>query len=207
MARAPEFARFPFVPRSLLILALGLCLPSSGCSWLRGDGAEPAANEEEEEPSAQEVVAPRKNARPPEEDKASDSIEKDDVAEGFKRAQKRLEEGSPADALQELDEAARAMREDDPRMISYHVRKGGISLHEGDLSAAKAAYKAAIQLAQRLKIMGGVRADAYAGMGICLMRENNHAAAKKFFERGLDSEPSANTRRIIEERLDSLGKQ
>ncbi len=196
------------MPRKLFLLTLLVPILLGGCAWLRGDGHEPLAEDEEAtEEAAEEVVSPRKGARPSDEDKASDSIEKDDVAAHFKAAQQRLEEGAPAEAMQELDDAARAMREDDPRMISYHVRKGGVSLHEKDLSAAKAAYTAGIQLARRLEIKDGMLADAYAGMGICLVREKKFAYAKKFFERGLDSNPSANTKRIIEEQLGSLSKK
>ncbi|MBI4676287.1 MAG: hypothetical protein HY748_01755 [Elusimicrobia bacterium] len=123
------------------------------------------------------------------------------IEDHFKRADKYIGEENAAEAILELQETARRLDPNDPRMVRYHERVGGVYLIENNLAAAKEAYAKAIKLSKDIQLQGETVADVYAGMGLCLVKENNRAYAVKFFRKALSLEPSEGTRKAVEGEL------
>ena len=125
----------------------------------------------------------------------------DPVQGSFDRAERLTADGRASDALLELEAAAHRLKPSDPRLIRYHERKGSILLSENDLPAAEESFNKAIALAKQLKIRHSMVADAYAGLGICQMRQSRYSYAIDNFKEGLQEGPGEETRDRIEQHL------
>lgn len=122
----------------------------------------------------------------------------------FNRADRFLDERNHAEALLELQEAARRLDPNDPRMVRFHERTGGVYLSSNDLPAAKEAYTKAIKLAKDIRLDDEIVAEVYVGMALCLAKEDNRAYAVKFLKKALDQHPSDDVRKLAEEHIRRL---
>lgn len=119
----------------------------------------------------------------------------------FAKAEEYILERSYLDAKAELHAAAKALPDDDERRILYYERLGRVSLLQGELAKAKTSFSEALRLAVRQDRSGADVANAYAGMGECLAKENNLSYAVKFFSKALEAKPSPKTRKFVQEQL------
>ena len=122
----------------------------------------------------------------------------------FEKAEEYIKESSYLDAKAELHEAAKALPDDDERRIFYYERLGRVSFLQGEISKAKSSFSEALRLAVRQDRSGSDVANAYAGMGECLAKENNVSYALKFFSKALEAKPSPKTRKFVQEQLKLL---
>lgn len=93
------------------------------------------------------------------------------------------------------------MEPDDPLRLSYLERSGAAYLRARDFPAAKRAYTEALVLAKKRGSSGREVADAYTGLGLCLMEESRFPLAIRYLEKGLASGPSAQARKRIRKSL------
>lgn len=182
---ARKLRRAPGLTRLLSLTVLLFPLSLSSCSA---------------PPLDEEYVAP------PPGDASADSEEaaRLSIEDHFKRADKFMEQDNGAEALLELQEAARRLDPNDPRMVLFHERTGSVYLSENNPASAKDAYTKAIKLSKDIQVQDETLADVYAGMGLCLVRENNLAYAAKFFKKALTLNPSEGTRRAVEGELQRI---
>lgn len=95
---------------------------------------------------------------------------------------------------------------DIPKQVKYLEQDGSISFLAQDIPRAKTAYMEALRLAGTIGMKGPVVANAYAGLGLCLVEEGDNGRALRAFERGLASGPNAETKNLIEEQVAKLKK-
>ncbi|MBI5882861.1 MAG: hypothetical protein HZB91_07140 [Elusimicrobia bacterium] len=157
-------------------------------------------------PLDEEYVAPPPEAA--EEDNTADTPKQvtDSIEAHFRKADKLLAEENGAEAILELQEAARRLDPNDPRMLRYHERLGSVYLTENNITAAKESYTRAIKLSKDIGEQNETVADVYAGMGLCLVKERNKAYAAKFFRKALTLNPSEGTRKAVESELRRIEK-
>jgi len=122
----------------------------------------------------------------------------DPVSQKFSRAEFYLGNGQAPEAVMELRAAAALLDKNDPRMLEYFTRLGMVYLDKHDLANAQEAFVSAIQTAENLSLSNSFLADAYAGIGFCLMEKARYTRAANFFRRGLDLGPSPEVRRRVE---------
>ncbi|MBI5240184.1 MAG: PorV/PorQ family protein [Elusimicrobia bacterium] len=125
------------------------------------------------------------------------------VEERFAAAFKSISAGDFLSAKAELATAAGLMGPEDRRMIVYYERMGFIAFKEGRLEKAKSYYMDGLKFAAALGMRDDSVADLYAGMGECLLQEDE-TFAHKFFAKALEVGPSAQTRALVESRLKTL---
>lgn len=89
------------------------------------------------------------------------------------------------------------------RRVRDNEKMGTSSYHEGDCSSAKNYFARAIRAATAAAVEDPAVANAYAGMGRCLIEEESFDDAAKFFK-ALEEGASAETRRLVEEELETL---
>lgn len=90
--------------------------------------------------------------------------------------------------------------------VKYLEQDGSISFLSKDIPRAKAAYMEALRKAGVIGMKGPVVANAYAGLGLCLVEEGDAPRALRAFERGLAAGPSVETKKLIEEQVGKLKK-
>ena len=95
---------------------------------------------------------------------------------------------------------------DIPKQVKYLEQDGSISFLAQDIPRAKTAYMEALRLAGTIGMKGPVVANAYAGLGLCLVEEGDKGRALRAFERGLAAGPNAETKKLIEEQVEKLKK-
>ena len=125
----------------------------------------------------------------------------DQVESGFKKADELIEKGDYAKARDALDEVRAELKAEDPRLARYHERTGAAWLREDRLGEARSSFTAALKAAQRLRVVDDSAAKAYAGMGLCLRRENNDKYALKFFKKALGFNLDQGTRMFVEDQI------
>ncbi|MBI5624269.1 MAG: hypothetical protein HY924_10850 [Elusimicrobia bacterium] len=152
------------------------------------------------QPADEEYVA----APPEGEEEGEESASQDTIEEHFQKADKLLADENGPEALLELQEVARRLDPNDPRMLRYHERIGSVHFAENDFTAAKESYTRAIKLSKDLRVEDAAVADVYTGMGLCLLRERNNAYAAKFFRKALSLDPPKATRKAIEAQLQRI---
>jgi hypothetical protein len=126
------------------------------------------------------------------------------VEERFQRAEAAMRTGAFDQARAELGLAFGLLGPNDPRQVRYHERLGTIALRSGDVPKAKASYMEALRVAVALGSRDASVADAYTGMGLCLMRQKDSEYASRFFLKALEANPSPATRAVAEEQLRAL---
>lgn len=118
-------------------------------------------------------------------------------------AQKAIAAGDLMSAKAELVLAAGLLSPTDQRMVLYYERMGFIAIKEGRLEKAKSYYIDGLKFATTLGIRDDAVADAYAGMGECLLAEDADRA-RKYYAKALEVGASAKTRLLVESRLKTL---
>ncbi len=79
-----------------------------------------------------------------------------------------------------------------------------IALNANDYPAAKGFFSQAVVLADSSGVNNASVADAYAGMGLCLVAEGQGDAAIKFFNKALAAGPRPEAMLLIQKGLESL---
>ena len=125
----------------------------------------------------------------------------DRVDADFKKIDQLIERGEYTRARDALDDVLAELRPGDPRLVRYHERVGAAWLREGDISMARSSFTSALRVIQRLKVSDDAAARAYAGMGLCLRREENDSYALKFFKRALGFKLDEGTRMFVEDQI------
>lgn len=128
--------------------------------------------------------------------------ESEPVERYFKSAEIAFSQGLNAETIEQLESAASYMEPGDARRLRYHERRGAALFRAGHFTAAKQAYTQALQFAKKHRLHGREIADAYAGLGLCLMEESRFPLAIRYLERGLASGPSATERKRIRKNLE-----
>lgn len=110
-------------------------------------------------------------------------------------------------AEKELADVAPLLEPDDPRRVQRLQLLGDLHRRQTRLREAKAAYTEALTLAIRLGLRNVYAADAYAGMGHCLVAEKNDDLALRFFEKALETGASGETAKGVQAELARLRKR
>lgn len=100
--------------------------------------------------------------------------------------------------------ASESLEKDDERQVVAFERIGLVSLRLNRLRPAREAYMRALRHAKELGVAPPAVADAYAGLGVVLVREGNSKYARKFFEKALEADPTPDTRRLVQDELKKL---
>jgi len=125
----------------------------------------------------------------------------DSVDNAFKRADAVMDKGRFAEARDVLDDVLAELEADDRRLVRYHERMGACWLRAGKIPEARESFTAALKAAQRLKVSDEWVAKAYAGLGLCLRREDNDAYALKFFKKARAIKVDEGTAMFIEDQI------
>lgn len=126
-----------------------------------------------------------------------------DAAEArFEKADALLEKGQYDKARAEL--AALTLAEDDPRRVRRWEREGAVLLRQDKPAEARGHFTRALKTAGKLEAKGPDVGRAYAGMGLCLLRQGKRGLALRFFKRGLDFDPDEGTKLFLEEQVAEL---
>lgn len=128
----------------------------------------------------------------------------DPVEDGFNKVDELIEKGDYSKARGALDAVLSDLKTEDPRLVRYHERTGAAWLREGRIPEARASFTAALKAAQRLKVADDTAARAYAGMGLCLRRENNEMYALKFFKKALAFRLDDGTKMFVVDQIREL---
>ncbi len=92
----------------------------------------------------------------------------------------------------------------DQRRVFYNERRGLVALKQKDFARAKGYFMEALALASRLGFRGPSVADAYLGIGLCLVQEGDPDYAMQFFNKGLETGPTPGTRLLIDAQINAL---
>ena len=170
------------------------------------DGHEPSPEEDAPIP---EKVEPRREP-PPKVDwgtrteayvpKEAKPVKGEETAEGhFAKARRLIDAKQFAGARAELELAEAMLAPEDRRRVLYYERQGTIALAERDVRKAKGFYTEGLKLASSLGLSDLNVADAYVGLGQCLLAEGDAPYALKFFKKAFEVSPSLRTRQLIEQ--------
>jgi tetratricopeptide (TPR) repeat protein len=127
----------------------------------------------------------------------------------FAAARREIQAGRLDHAASELVDLGRMMDADDSRRVLRSERLGYISLLKGDAAAARRHYSDALSFAVDRDIKDINVADAYEGMGRCLLIEGNTPYALRFFKKAFELSPSLSLRKLVDDTqalLDAQGK-
>lgn len=131
----------------------------------------------------------------------------DRVGPALAKADELIEKGDYEGAQQALRAAEQGMAFNDPRRIRVHERRGAIFVRRDKLADAREAFTFAIKGASALDskdVDKDVLARAYAGMGLCLLKQGNKTYALRFFKKGLELEPDEGTEVFLEDQIAEL---
>ncbi|MBI5623828.1 MAG: PorV/PorQ family protein [Elusimicrobia bacterium] len=124
--------------------------------------------------------------------------------EHFARAEAHFDRGAYHRAQEELGAAFALLPPEDSRRVWYHERLGTIAARKGDCAGAKGRFSEAIRIAGNLQHKDAHLADAYAGLGACLVLEKNQQFGVRFLKKALEVGPSPKTRASVERQLEEL---
>jgi tetratricopeptide (TPR) repeat protein len=116
----------------------------------------------------------------------------------FERAWRALELQDLVGARSELEAAAKLLGPDDQRRTTYLERLGDIAYAKGEIGQASTDYGEALKLAGSMGLQDSSVADAYVGMGNCMVRDREFDAALKFYQKAFQINPSYSTRQLID---------
>jgi tetratricopeptide (TPR) repeat protein len=122
----------------------------------------------------------------------------------FRRAREAVAAGSYDAAKRDLAAAAGLLGPADKRNFAYYERMGFIALRQNDPRRAKSLYMEAIKTGASLDLGESAQADAYAGLGECLMRQEDYENARWYLLKALSAGPSEEMRAGVEARLQEL---
>lgn len=133
------------------------------------------------------------------------SVEGDDMAADLLgEAERRLERGDHAGAIQALDQAETRMGEKDPRRVRRLERRATALLRAGKSAPAREGYTDAIKEALRLGVKDAAVTDAYVGLGLISVAEGNSEYALRLFLKALHLDPDPQTKRLLETNIATL---
>ncbi|HAZ06937.1 MAG TPA: hypothetical protein DCZ01_00105 [Elusimicrobia bacterium] len=132
------------------------------------------------------------------------SVKADAVEARLRAADAALDKADYERARDELAAAEYEMDSKDPRIVRVYERRGAAYLREGRIKEARDAFTRAIASASTRKADGPAVSRAYAGMGLCLLKQDNKEFALKFFKRGLAFAPDEGTRMFLEDHIREL---
>lgn len=110
---------------------------------------------------------------------------------------------APRGAARAGRNAAAPVAEEDLRRIRDNERLGRDAITNEDIAGAKNFFAQALRAASAAGVKDAVVADAYAGLGRCLLEEGKVEDAAKFFKASEEG-GSAETRRLVVEELETL---
>lgn len=90
------------------------------------------------------------------------------------------------------------------RVVREKAGSGMLALNENDYAAAKGFFSQAVLLADSCAERNSYVADAYAGMGMCLVEEGQTDEAMKFFDKALEAGPRPEAMLLIQRGLETL---
>lgn len=122
----------------------------------------------------------------------------------FSRANQFIEIRRFDAAREELEQASKLLGAEDRRRSLYYERLGHIAYLENKIPEAKAAFEEGLRFAAGLGLRDVSVAEAYAGMGLCLVQEKQPAYALKFFQKAMEVGPSERTKIMIREKIREL---
>jgi len=122
----------------------------------------------------------------------------------FESAEAHIAAERYVEAKKALEAAAGLLKEKDPRLVRYNERTGRVLYLQGNLKDSKESFMRALRQAKGPGVGQPSIADAYAGLGLVLIKEGNKPYARKFFVKGLEAGPSPKTRQLIESQLKKL---
>ena len=109
-----------------------------------------------------------------------------------------------ADARAELQQACATLDKSDPNELFCYEKLGRIDLRENDAATARAMFTKGISAARLIGSDDPVVADLFLGMGDSLAVEKNKEYAEKFYQRGLEHNPSPAARAKLTRALQEL---
>lgn len=124
----------------------------------------------------------------------------------FARAEILMRVGSLAEAGENLDLAAKNLKPEDGRWVAYYEMKGRLAWLENNVPKAKAAFEEGLRLAAKRGFNMPSVADSYVGMGLCLVKQGEDAAAMRYFSKALELGPSDPARRQVQDELRRMGQ-
>jgi tetratricopeptide (TPR) repeat protein len=119
-------------------------------------------------------------------------------------AERRLERGDHAGAIQALDQAEARLGERDPRRVRRLERRATALLRSGKPAPAREAYTDSIKEALRLGVKDAAVTDAYVGLGLISVSEGNSEYALRLFLKALHLEPAPATKAMLETKIADL---
>lgn len=128
----------------------------------------------------------------------------DMAADLLVEAERRLERGDHAGAIQTLDQAETRMAEKDPRRVRRLERRATALLRAGKPAPARDGYTDAIKEALRLGVKDAAVTDAYVGLGLISVAEGNSEYALRLFLKALHLDPDPETKRLLETNIAAL---
>ncbi|MBI5202933.1 MAG: PorV/PorQ family protein [Elusimicrobia bacterium] len=114
----------------------------------------------------------------------------------------RLEMFAPAEKT--LNDLAAQIPGDDVRHVRRLERLGTAQRRQGKINEARNSYTEALTLALRLGMRDRWAAEAYAGMGYCLVAQGKNDLAAKFFAKALEAGATPETIKAVEAELKKL---
>lgn len=126
------------------------------------------------------------------------------AADLMAEAERRLERGDHAGALQALDQAEAKLSEKDPRRVRRLERRATAQLRSGKAAQARETYTDSIKEALRLGVKDGAVTDAYVGLGLISVAEGNSEYALRLFLKALHLDPKPETKTMLETRIADL---
>lgn len=91
----------------------------------------------------------------------------------------------------------------DRELVRVAERLGRIAYSRGRYREARGHYREAIKIGLRLGVSDTSVAEAYAGIGLCLLEQGEEREARKFFLKSLEIGPSLKTLMVIQKSLPS----
>lgn len=132
------------------------------------------------------------------------AVKADAVEARLRAADEALEKADYERSRDELAAAEYEMGPKDPRIVRVYERRGAAYLREARVKEAQDAFTRAIAAASARKADGPAVSRAYAGMGLCLLKQDNKEFALRFFKRGLAFAPDEGTRMFLEDHIREL---
>lgn len=157
-----------------------------------------AAREADEEAASEDEAVPLRVAPAPRQSSVLPAAA-DTPETRFAEAQRLMDAKDWAAADGALEGAAALLGPDDARRVLYLERKGTLALSRGDAASGRAYFAESLKAAGRLGVGGRHVADAYEGMGRCLLAQGDLDYAARFLRKSFEVEPSLRVKKLLEE--------
>lgn len=119
-------------------------------------------------------------------------------------ADKALQAGDREGAKGELTAGLAMLGAKDRRRVRFWERQGNIAVLEGEWAQASARYMDGIKLAYERGFADESVADAYVGLGLCLVASKDLERAVRSFQKGIEIGPSPAALRLAQQQLRAL---